>query len=156
IPRAVVGLGAGLPLLLGALMRPLGASLSAAAGALTLAAYELTRAGGELQYLGLAVGQLPPSLGAAELAGRTEFLVLQYPGLWVQAILWAAMAGIISAAERFGQWIVGVVLATVTGALGYATFISGSPEALSRAMASIGFAAIIYSVVRYLEFKSRG
>lgn len=156
IPMAVVGLGAGLPLLLGALMRPLGAALSAAAGAVTLAAYELTRTGGELQYLGFAVGQLPPGLGATELADRTEFLVLQYPGLWVQAVVWAAMAGIISAAERFGQWIVGVVLAAATGAIGYATFISGSPEALSRAMASIGFAAIIYSVVRYLESRSRG
>ena len=35
VPLALVGLGAGLPLLFGALMRPLGAALSAAAGALS-------------------------------------------------------------------------------------------------------------------------
>lgn len=156
IPLAAIGLGAGLPLLLGALMRPLGASLSAAAGAVTLVGYELTRAGGEMEYLGLTLGQLPPGLGPTELAGRTEFLVLQYPGLWLQAVVWAAMAAIVSTGERFGQWLVGVIVAAAVGALGYATFVSGSPEALSRAMASIGFATIIYCVVRYLGSKSRG
>ena len=37
IPLAAYGLGAGLPLFLGALMRPLGATLSAAAGAVSSA-----------------------------------------------------------------------------------------------------------------------
>lgn len=156
IPLAVIGLGAGLPLLLGGLMRPLGASLSAAAGAVTLAGYELTRGAGELEYLGLRLGQLPPGLGAVELAGRTEFLVLQYPGIWLQAAVWAIMAALVSAGERFGQWLVGVILAITAGAIGYATFVSGSSEALTRAMASMGFAAIIYSAVRYLGSKSRG
>lgn len=156
IPLAVIGLAAGLPLLLGGLMRPLGASLSAAAGAVTLAGYELTRGAGELEYLGLTLGQLPPGLGAAELAGRTEFLVLQYPGLWLQAAVWAVMAALVSAGERFGQWLVGVILSVATGAIGYAAFVSGSPESLTRAMASMGFAAIIYSAVRYLGSKSRG
>ncbi|WP_160309689.1 serine/threonine-protein kinase [Rubrobacter aplysinae] len=156
IPLAAVGLGAGLPLLLGGLMRPLGAAVSAAAGAATLAGYSLTRGAGRLDYIGISLGKLPQGLGATQLAGRTEFLLLQYPGLWLQAALWAVMAALVSAGERLGQWLVGVILAVATGAVGYAAFVSASPESLTRAMASMGFAAIIYSVVRYFGSESRG
>jgi hypothetical protein len=156
IPLAVVGLGTGLPLLLGGLMRPLGAAVSAAAGAATLAGYKLTLGAGELDYIGLRLGELPRGLGAAQLAGRAEFLLTQYPGLWLQAALWAIMAAIVSTGERLGQWLVGVLLAVATGAVGYAAFVSASPESLTKAMASMGFAAIIYSVVRYFGSESRG
>lgn len=155
IPMAAIGLGAGLPLLLGGLMRPMGAAFSAAGGAAALAGYKLARGTGEFEYLGVSLGRVPSGIGASGLLGRAEFLLLQYPGLWLQAAVWAIMAALVSAGERFGQWLVGVILAVVAGAIGYAAFVSGSPGALAKAMASLGFAAIIYSVVRYIGSKSR-
>src|ERR671916_323267 len=59
-------LGAGLPLLFGALMRPLGACLSAAAGAFTLICYDLTLRDGlfaELPFSGAKLDVLPLTLG---------------------------------------------------------------------------------------------
>jgi VIT1/CCC1 family predicted Fe2+/Mn2+ transporter len=60
------------------------------------------------------------------------------------------MAGAISLAEWFGVWVVGLVLAVVGGILGYALEVSVTQEALSQAMTSLGMAAIIYGVVKYL------
>ncbi len=156
VPLAAVGLGAGLPLLLGTLMRPLGASLSAAAGALTLVGYELTRGGGELRYLGVAPGRISGNLGPAELAAQVEFLAVQYPEVLLQAALWAGMAGVVSLSEKWRQWALGVLVAVGGGILGYALVISESPDALSRAMASLGFAAIIYGLAKYIGSRSKG
>src|ERR671911_1020726 len=70
IPLAAGGLGAGLPILLGTLMRPLGAALSAAAGACTLVVYDLSFGDGVIPYLGLYLGNLDPGLDLGELLGR--------------------------------------------------------------------------------------
>ena len=150
IPLDAGGLGAGLPLFLGAIMCPLGAALSAAAGALSLVVYELAWGDGAIPYLGLALGNLPKTLGPVELLQRGETLVQAYPALAVLAALWAAMAGVVSAAEWFGVWALGLVLAVGGGILGYALAVSVAPAALSQAMTSLSFAAIIYGVVKYL------
>jgi eukaryotic-like serine/threonine-protein kinase len=150
IPLATGGLGAGLPLFLGALMRPLGAALSAAAGALSLIVYDLYFGDGSIPYLGLALGNLPMTLGPIELLRQGGALMRAYPSLILLAALWAVMAGVISVAESFGQWAAGLVLAVVGGILGYALVVSVTPGALSQAMTSLGFAAIIYGVIKYL------
>jgi eukaryotic-like serine/threonine-protein kinase len=153
IPFAAYGLGAGLPIFLGALMRPLGAALSAAVGALSLVAYELFFGDGIIPYLGLFLGNLPRTLGPAELLGQSEALLLAeevYPALVVLATLWAAMAGVISVAEWFGVWALGATLAVVGGTIGYALAVSVTPDALLQAMTSLSVAAIIYGIVKYL------
>src|SRR5215217_5681154 len=67
VALALAGLGAGLPLLFGALMRPVGACLSAAAGALTLICYDLTLGDRILPYSGAAgFGPIPRTLGIEE------------------------------------------------------------------------------------------
>jgi eukaryotic-like serine/threonine-protein kinase len=150
IPLAAYGLGAGLPLLLGTLMRPLGAAFSAIAGALSLVVYEIAFGDGVIPYLGLNLGNLPLALGPVELLRMGELLVQNNPQLPLLATLWAAMAGVIALAEWFGQWALGLVIATGGGALGYAFEVSVTPEAFSEAMTSLGLAAIMYAVVKYL------
>ncbi len=150
VPLAAYGLGAGLPLFLGALMRPLGAALSAAMGAFSLVVYELAWGDGEIPYLGLALGNLPRALGPVELLGRGEALVQAYPSLVTMAALWAAMAGVVATAEWFGTWALGLALALVGGVLGYALAVSVGQGALTQAMTSLGLGAIIYGGVKYL------
>ena len=150
IPLAAYGLGAGLPLLLGTLMRPLGAAFSAAAGALSLIVYDLAFGDGVIPYLGLNLGNLPVALGPVDLLRTGEILVQNNPQLPLLAALWAAMAGVIALAEWFGRWALGLVLAAGGGALAYALEISATSEALSEAMTSLGLAAIMYAVVKYL------
>jgi hypothetical protein len=151
IPLAAGGLGAGLPILLGTLMRPLGAALSAAAGACTLVVYDLSFGDGVIPYLGLYLGNLDPGLDLGELLGRGgELLSPVYPTLYALAALWAAMALLVAVAEWAGFWALGLVLAVGGGVLGYALEISATQEALSQAMTSLGLAAIIYGVVKYL------
>jgi hypothetical protein len=151
IPLAAGGLGAGLPILLGALMRPLGAALSAAAGACALVVYDLSFEDGVIPYLGLYLGNLDPGLGPGELLGRGgELLSPAYPTLYALAALWAVMALLVAVAEWAGVWVLGLVLAVGGGVMGYALEVSATPEALSQAMTSLGLAAIIYGVVKYL------
>ena len=150
IPLAAYGLGAGLPLLLGALMRPLGAALSAAAAAFSLIAYDLARGDGIIPYLGLELGNLPAAAGPLALLETGEALLRAYPTLALLAALWGATAAVISAAEWLGFPFVGLVLAVVGGVLGYALAISSTPDSLSQAMTSLGLAAIIYGLVKYL------
>ena len=157
IPLAAGGLGAGLPILLGALMRPLGAALSAAAGAGALVVYDLSFGDGVIPYLGLYLGNLDPGLGPGELLGRGgELLSPVYPTLYALAALWAAMALLIAVAEWAGVWALGLVLAVGGGILGYALEVSATQEALSQAMTSLGLAAIIYGVVKYLGSRVGG
>jgi hypothetical protein len=66
------------------------------------------------------------------------------------------MALVISLAEWAGRWVIGLVLAVGGGALGYALVVSEGPEALSEAMISLGLAAIMYAVLRYLVTRVRG
>ncbi|MDQ4042835.1 MAG: serine/threonine protein kinase [Actinomycetota bacterium] len=157
IPLAAGGLGAGLPILLGALMRPLGAALSAAAGACALVVYDLSFGDGVIPYLGLYLGNLDPGLGPGELLRRGgELLSPVYPTLYALAALWAAMALLIAVAEWAGVWALGLVLAVGGGILGYALEVSATQEALSQAMTSLGLAAIIYGVVKYLGSRVGG
>ena len=156
IPLAAYGLGAGLPLLLGTLMRPLGAAFTAAAGALSLVVYDLTFGDGVIPYLGLDLGDLPVALGPADLLQAGEALVQNNPQLPLLAALWAVMAGVVSLAQWLGQWALGLVLAAGGGALGYALEVSVTPEALGEAMTSLGLAAIMYAVVMYLWSKVGG
>ncbi|QIN77186.1 protein kinase [Rubrobacter marinus] len=156
IPLAGVGLGAGLPLLFGALMRPLGAVPSAAMGAASLVVYDLAWEDGALPYLGLSLGNLPLGAGPAEFLRQGEALVGAYPSLGLLAVLWAVMAGVVSAAEWVGQWALGLVVAVGGGVLGYALAVSETPAALSEAMTSLGLAAIMYGAIRFLSSRAGG
>jgi eukaryotic-like serine/threonine-protein kinase len=157
VPLALVGLGAGLPLLFGALMRPLGATLSAAMGALVLICYELKLGGDRvLPYSGAAgFDPIPSTLGIEELLRWSQAILDYYPKLPLIIVLWAVMALVISLGEWTGRWVAGLVLAVGGGTLGYAVVVSEGPEALSEAMISLSLAAIIYAVLRYLVSRGR-
>jgi hypothetical protein len=175
VPLALlVGLGtllgttllAALPLLFGALMRPLGACLSAAAGAFTLICYDLTVRNGffadgpyaELPFSGAELDVLPITLGVGGLIDYSQGYLHYFNKLPLLILLWAAMAGVISLAEWAGKWVVGLAVAVVGGALGYALllFPKAPPGTLASDMISLGLAAIIYAVLRYLASRVRG
>jgi hypothetical protein len=176
VPFALlVGLGtflgsalvAGLPLLFGALMRPLGACLSAAAGAFTLICYDLTVRNGffadggpyaELPFSGERLDVLPIALGVGGLIDYSQGYLLYFPKLPLLILLWAVVAGIVSLAEWAGQWMVGLAAAVVVGGLGYVLLLSprAPPGTLTSDMISLGLAAIIYGVLRYLVSRVRG
>ena len=160
MPLALVELGAGLPLLFGALMRPLGACLSAAAGALTLICYDLTLEDALVPYTGVQFDRIPASLSISELVawiGRIlEYIARSHPTFPFLILLWAAMGLVVSLGEWAGRPFVGLGVAVGGGTLGYALVVSEGPEALSEAMISLGFAAIIYAVLRYLVSRARG
>ena len=157
VPLALTGLGAGLPFLFGALMRPLGACLSAAAGALTLICYELKLGDDRvLPYSGAAgFDPIPNTLGIGALIDWSRAILEYYPKLPLMIVLWAAMALVISLSEWAGRWVLGLVLAVGGGILGYVA-VSENSEALSEAMTSLGLAAIMYAVLRYLVARVRG
>jgi len=156
----------GLPLLFGALMRPLGACLSAAAGAFTLICYDLTVPNGsfadgpyaELPLSGAKLDVLPITLGVGGLIDYSQGYLQYFPKLPLLILLWAAMAGVISLAEWAGKWVMGLAVAVVGGALGYALLVSPNapPGTLASDMISLGLAAIIYGVLRYLVSRVRG
>ena len=155
-----VGLGAGLPLLFGALMRPLGATLSAAMGALVLVGYDLTLDNALVPYTGVQFDRIPTSLNISELVawvGRIlQYVAQSHPAFPFLFVLWAAMALVVSLGEWVGRPFVGLGLAVGGGTLGYALAVSEGPEALSEAMISLALAAIIYAVLRYLVARVRG
>ncbi len=176
VPLAVlVGLGtllgsalvAGLPLLFGALMRPIGACLSAAAGAFTLICYDLTVRNGffangspyaELPFSGARLDVLPITQGIGGLIDYSQGYLQYFPKLPLLVLLWAVMAGIVSLGEWAGKWMVGLAVAVVVGAAGYALLVSprATPDTLTSDMISLGLAAIIYGVLRYLASRVRG
>jgi eukaryotic-like serine/threonine-protein kinase len=158
VPLVLVGLGAGLPLLFGALMRPLGATLSAAAGALSLICYELKLGDDRvLPYSGAAgFDPIPNTLGIEELLRWSQAILDYYPKLPLLIVLWAAMALVVSLGEWAGRPFAGLGLAVGGGTLGYALAVSESPGALSEAMISLSLAAIMYAVLRYLVSRARG
>jgi eukaryotic-like serine/threonine-protein kinase len=160
VPLALVDLGAGLPLLFGALMRPLGATLSAAMGALVFVGYDLTLDNALVPYTGVQFDRIPASLNISELVawiGRIlEYLAQSHPTFPFLFVLWAAMALVVSLGEWAGRPFAGLGLAVGGGALGYALVVSEGPEALSEAMISLSLAAIICAVLRYLVSRARG
>ncbi|HEX2739123.1 MAG TPA: serine/threonine-protein kinase [Rubrobacter sp.] len=160
-------LGAGLPLLFGALMRPLGACLSAAASVLTLICYELTVGDGvfadgapyaELPFTGAHLYAVPESFGIEQVFHRAQLIVQDYPQLLLLIALWATMAGVVSLSEWAGKPFVGLAAAAGGGMLGYALLVSSKapPGTLSSDMISLGLVAIIYAVLRYLVSRVRG
>ena len=160
VPLALVGLGAGLPLLFGALMRPLGAALSAAVGALVLVGYDLTLDDGRVPYTGVQFDVIPASLNISDLAawcGRILDYIQQYhPAFLLLFVLWAAMALAVSLGELTGRWLVGLIVAVGGGVLGYALVVSERSQALTDAVISLGLAAIMYAVLRYVVARVRG
>ncbi len=160
-------LGAGLPLLFGALMRPLGACLSAAGGAVTLICYDLTLRNGffadgspyaEMPYSGARLDTVPTTLGIGELLDWSQAVLHYFPKLPLLILVWAAMAGVVSLAEWAGRPFLGIGAATGAGVVGYALVVSpkAPPDTLSEAMTSLILAAIIYGVLRYLVSRARG
>jgi eukaryotic-like serine/threonine-protein kinase len=86
-------------------------------------------------------------------------LILQdYPHLLLLVLLWAAMAGVISLAEWVGRPFVGLGVAVGGGFLGYVLLVSSKSTSgtLALDMISLGLAAIIYGVLRYLVSRVRG
>jgi hypothetical protein len=158
---------AAVPLLFGALMRPLGACLSAAAGAFTLIFYDLTVRDGyfidgrpyaELPYSGAKLDVLSISFGVERLLNYSQGYLQYFPKLPLLILLWAAIAGAVSVGEWTGRWVVGLAVAVVGGALGYALVVSpkAPPGTFVSGMISLGLAAIIYGVFRYLASRVRG
>src|SRR5918999_1755213 len=148
-------------------MRPLGACLSAAAGAFTLICYDLTVRNGffadggpyaELPFSGVKLDVLPITLGVGGLIDYSQGYLQYFPKLPLLVLLWAAMAGVISLAEWAGKWMVGLAVAVLVGGLGYALLVSPNapPGTLALDMISLGLAAIIYGVLRYLASRVRG
>ena len=160
-------LGAAVPLLFGTLMRPVGACLSAAAAAFTLICYELTVRNGffidgspyaELPYSGARLDVLPITFGVGRLLNYAQGYLQVFPKLPLLVLLWAAIAGVVALGEWTGKPFVGLAVAVAGGALGYALLVSPSapPGTLGSDMISLGLAAIIYGVFRYLAMRVRG
>ena len=160
-------LGAGLPLLFGALMRPLGACLSAAAGALTLICYDLTLQDGlfangspyaQLPYSGAKLDTIPTTVGIDGLLSYSQNYLQFFPKLPLLIVVWAAMAGVVSLAEWAGRPFVGLGAAVGGGVIGYALVVSPRAPSgtFSSAVISLFLAAIIYGVLRYLVSRARG
>ena len=176
VPLAILlGLGtllgnalvAAVPLLFGALMLPLGACLSAAAGALTLICYDLTVRNGfffngdpyaQLPYSGARLDVLPTTSGIGVVLEYAQGYLQYFPKLPLLILLWAAIAGVVAVGEWTGKWVVGLAVAVAGGALGYALVVSpkAPPGTLASDMISLGLAAIMYGVIRYLAMRVRG
>jgi eukaryotic-like serine/threonine-protein kinase len=164
----VVGsaLVAAVPFLFGALMRPLGACLSAAVAGFTLICYDLTVRDGsfvdgspfaQLPYSGARLDVLPLTSGVGLVLDYAQGYVQYFPRLPLLVLLWAAMAGAVALGEWSGKWVVGLAVAVAGGALGYAMLVSqkAPPGTLVSDMISLGLAAIIYGVLRYLAMRVR-
>ena len=66
------------------------------------------------------------------------------------------MALAVSLGELAGRWLVGLGVAAGGGVLGYALLVSEGSQALTDAVISLGLAAIMYAVLRYLVARVRG
>ena len=123
--------------------------------------YDLTVRNGffaELPFSGAKLDVLPITLGVGGLIDYSQGYLDYFPKLPLLILLWAVMAGVISLAEWAGKWVVGLAVAVVGGALGYALIVSpdAPPGTLASDMISLGLAAIIYGVLRYLASRVRG
>ena len=160
VPLALVGLGAGLPILFGALMRPLGAALSSALGAFVLVGYDLALDDGRVPYSGVQFQVIPASLdvsGLMEWCGLIlEYVRQEHPAFLLLFVLWAAIGLAVSLGEWAGRPFLGLAVAAGGGLLGYALAVSETSRALSDAVISLGLASIMYAVLRYLVGRVRG
>lgn len=157
VPLAAVNLAAGMPLLLGAIMRPLSAGLSAAFGAGILLMDDVLRGDGVLPfYGGTPFREIPREYGPSGLVGHLERIVTGYPEVLVLPVLWAIMAVLVSLGEWTRRPFAGLVLAVVTGIVAYSVFVSDGRDALTEAMTSLALASIMYAVLRYLVSRARG
>ena len=112
----------------------------------------------ELPFSGERLDVLPIALGVGGLLDYSQGYLQYFPKLPLLVLLWAVVAGIVSLAEWAGQWMVGLAVAVVVGGLGYALLLSprAPPGTLTSDMISLGLAAIIYGVLRYLVSRLRG
>ena len=112
----------------------------------------------ELPFSGAKLDAVPTTLGVGQLLGWSQAILQFYPQLPLLFLLWAVVAGIVSLGEWAGKWMVGFAVAVVGGALGYALLVSPNapPGTLALDMISLGLAAIIYGVLRYLASRVRG
>src|ERR687898_2952663 len=160
VPLALAGLGAGLPLLFGALMRPLGAALSSAAGALVLVGYDLAVEDARVPYSGVQFDQIPASLSIPELVAWVgailDYVREDHPAFLLLFVVWTAMGLAVSLGEWAGRWLIGLGVAVGGGVLGYALAVSETSRGPSDAVISLGLAAIMYAVLRYLLARGRG
>jgi hypothetical protein len=157
IPLVAGGLGAGIPLLFGALMRPLGAVLCSILAAVLLVGHDIFFGDGLLPYVGVKYIADDPTYGPGGLVAKAGRIVADWEPLLLFFGLWGAMGAVVSLAEWAGRPLVGVALAVVGGTLAYAVLsgLNGAdPGAFAGAMISLVLAGIIYGVARYLG--SRG
>jgi hypothetical protein len=166
LPIVAGGLGAGVPILFGAFMRPVGAALSSAVAAVLLVGADIFFGDGVLPYLGVDYLTGGVALGPGHLATRIQDILTAWDPLILFFALWAVMAVVVSLAERVGRPLVGVVGAVVGGGLGYAylgmlAVSTGAREVTdagftTQALISLVLTGIIYGVARYLVGQSRG
>jgi hypothetical protein len=112
----------------------------------------------QLPYSGARLDVLPTTLGVGGLFDYAQGYLQYFPKLPLLVLLWAAIAGVVSLGEWTGKWAMGLAVAVVGGALGYALLVSpkAPPGTLASDMISLGLAAIIYGVLRYLAMRVRG
>jgi hypothetical protein len=164
IPLVAGGLGAGVPILLGAFMRPVGAVLSSVMAAVSLVLYEISFGDRLLPFIGGPFRAIPPqSAMPSDVIGQTGRTLVYMgpeaplaPPVLSLVLLWALIAAVVSAAEWSGRWLVGLVLAGVLGVVGYVSLVSDSPELRAEALISLVLTGIIYGVARYLVGLARG
>jgi len=157
VPLVAGGLGAGVPLLFGALMRPLGAILCSILAAVLLVGYDIFFGDGVLPYVGVVYRPDDPIYSPAGLVGKAAAIINDWQPLILFFGLWGVMAAVVSLAEWIGRPVLGVGVAVLGGTLAYAVLTNldnADPGAFPGAMISLVLAGIIYGVARYLG--SRG
>ncbi|MDQ3509914.1 MAG: serine/threonine protein kinase [Actinomycetota bacterium] len=157
VPLAAVNLAAGLPILLGAVMRPIAAGLSAMFGGFVFLLGAILMGDGVLPfYGGTPFREIPEAYGPGELIAHVERIVVLYPEVLALPVLWGLMAVVVSVGEWAKMPFVGISLAALAGLFAYAAVISGTGEYLADAVISLGLASIIYVALRYLVSWARG
>ena len=125
-----------------------------------LVGYDLAVGDARVPYSGVRFDPIPASLPIPDLLDWTgrivEYVRESHPSFALLFVLWAVMAGVVSLGEWTGRWIVGLLVAVGGGVFGYALVISENPNARGQALISLGFAAIMYGVLRYLGSRVRG
>jgi hypothetical protein len=112
----------------------------------------------QLPYSGARLDVLPITSGVGVVLEYAQGYLQYFPKLPLLILLWAAIAGVVAVGEWTGKWVVGLAVAVAGGALGYALVVSpkAPPGTLASDMISLGLAAIIYGVIRYLAMRVRG